>query len=129
MLRKKISILLFCIFTCAFTIDEKLANRDHEQRACELFKNIKCLVCTGETIYDSQAEFAKQMRVMIRRQIMQGKSDREITAYLQDKYGKEILLEPPFYRSTYLLWFLPIGVFIITCMVIANYLLHLTKKK
>ena len=78
-----------------------------EERLMKLSKELRCLVCQNETLADSRAELAEDLRGQIREQMRAGKSDKEIVAYLTARYGKFILYNPPVDPTTYLLWFGP----------------------
>jgi len=78
-----------------------------EERVMKLSKELRCLVCQNETLADSRADLANDLRREIREQMKAGKSDKEIIAYLTDRYGKFILYNPPVDPTTYLLWFGP----------------------
>jgi cytochrome c-type biogenesis protein CcmH len=78
-----------------------------EERLMKLSKELRCLVCQNETLADSQADLAADLRGQIREQMKAGKSDQEIIKYLTDRYGKFILYNPPVDPTTYLLWFGP----------------------
>jgi cytochrome c-type biogenesis protein CcmH len=78
-----------------------------EERVMRLSKELRCLVCQNETLADSRADLAVDLRGQIREQMKAGKSDREIISYLTDRYGKFILYNPPVDPTTYLLWFGP----------------------
>ena len=98
--------------------DEILSNKKHEIRAREISKNIRCLVCQNQSIDDSNAPLAKDLRIIIRNKIKDGKKDEEIYKFLTDRYGEFILLKPLFKLNTLALWLLPflfvlIGMFIV----------------
>jgi len=78
-----------------------------EARLMKLSKELRCLVCQNETLADSHADLAVDLRDQIREQMRAGKSDQEIIAYLRERYGKFILYNPPVDATTYLLWFGP----------------------
>ena len=78
-----------------------------EERVMQLSKELRCLVCQNETLADSRADLAVDLRGQIREQMKAGKTDREIITYLTDRYGKFILYNPPVDPTTYLLWFGP----------------------
>jgi len=78
-----------------------------EERVMSLSKELRCLVCQNETLADSRADLAEDLRNQIREQMKAGKSDKEIVAYLTQRYGKFILYNPPIDPTTYLLWFGP----------------------
>ena len=98
--------------------DEILKNKEQELRARNISKNIRCMVCQNQSIDESSAPLAKDLRILIREKIKDGKNNEEIYKFLTDRYGDFILLKPPFKLSTLALWFLPfifllIGIFII----------------
>jgi cytochrome c-type biogenesis protein CcmH len=98
--------------------DEFLQNPKKELRARNISKNVRCLVCQNQSIDESSAHLAKDLRILIRRKIIQGNSDEEIYSFLTERYGDFILLKPPFKIGTLLLWVLPfvflaVGIFVI----------------
>jgi cytochrome c-type biogenesis protein CcmH len=88
---------------------EALPNEDPqiEQRMKNLTEQLRCLVCQNETLADSHADLAEDLRKQVREQMKAGKSDKEIIAYLTDRYGDFVLYKPPVKTTTYLLWFGP----------------------
>ena len=97
--------------------DEFLQNQKNELRARNISKNVRCLVCQNQSIDDSSASLAKDLRILIRKKIESGSTDQEIYSFLTERYGDFILLNPPFNFSTYVLWILPfiffaIGIYI-----------------
>jgi len=98
--------------------EEFLQNPKQEMRARNISKNIRCLVCQNQSIDDSSAPLAKDLRALIRIKVQENDTDEEIYKFLTDRYGDFILLKPPFKISTFLLWSLPfvfviIGIFIL----------------
>ena len=98
--------------------EEFLQNPKQEIRARNISKNIRCLICQNQSIDDSSAPLAKDLRALIRIKVQENDSDEEIYKFLTDRYGDFILLKPPFKISTFLLWSLPfvfviIGIFIL----------------
>ena len=83
-------------------------NVDQEERANNLFKETRCLVCEGQNIYESNSDSAEDMKKLISEMIIDGKSDNEIKSFLVSRYGDWIIMTPPINQSTYFLWFSPI---------------------
>ena len=83
------------------------ADRLLQKRAIELEENLRCLVCQNQTIADSNAELAQDLRRQVREQIAQGRSDAEIISYMVQRYGDFVLYKPPVKATTLLLWFGP----------------------
>ena len=79
----------------------------------EITKNLRCLICQGQSIYDTDTEFANSIKILIDKKIKQGQSKKEIYQYLKERYGQWILYEPEFNKNTYFLWIFPIFIFLI----------------
>ena len=116
-----LSICLIQFFSNnSYTVEpnEILKNQKQELRARNISKNIRCMVCQNQSIDESSAPLAKDLRILIRNKIKDGKKDEEIYKFLTDRYGDFILLKPPFKLNTLALWLLPfvfvlIGIFIV----------------
>ena len=93
--------------------DEILQDHKQELRARNISKNIRCMICQNQSIDESNAPLAKDLRILIRNKIKEGNDNEEIYKFLTDRYGDFILLKPPFKLSTLALWFLPFIFFII----------------
>ena len=130
MINKIILIKIFLIITVicltqffshnsnAVEPDEILQDQKQELRARNISKNIRCMVCQNQSIDESNAPLAKDLRILIRNKIKKGNKDEDIYEFLTNRYGDFILLKPPFKLSTLALWLLPftffaVGVFII----------------
>jgi len=77
------------------------------ERELKIFKNIRCLVCQGQSLNDSNSDFAIDLKKVIKKKIVNNQADREIYKYLTDRYGDWILFDPPLKMKTILLWILP----------------------
>jgi len=109
---KRISVYLILLVGVAFSAAGKDAQPSAadpvlEERVIALAKELRCLVCQNETLADSRADLAVDLRNQIREQMKAGKSDKEIIAFMTERYGKFILYRPPMDPTTYLLWFGP----------------------
>ena len=106
-------IIAFCLtqlisnFSFAVEPDEILKNPKYELRARNISKNIRCMVCQNQSIDESNALLAKDLRILIRDKIKEGNKDEEIYKFLTDRYGNFILLKPPLNSKNLILWFLP----------------------
>ena len=116
--------LAFCITqffsNISYTVepDEILKNQEYELRARNISRNIRCMICQNQSIDESNAPLAKDLRILIRNKIKEGSNDKEIYKFLTDRYGDFILLKPPFDLNTLSLWFLPfifllLGIYIV----------------
>jgi cytochrome c-type biogenesis protein CcmH len=97
----------------AFSPDEPLPDQAQEARAQALHEELRCMVCQGQSIADSNAELARDMRVIVREHIAAGETDEQVVGFLTDRYGDYVLLNPPVKPSTYALWFGPVAVFVV----------------
>ena len=97
----------------ALTPDELLKDPALEHRAREISAQLRCLVCQNQSIDDSDAPLAKDLRTLVREQLVAGKSDQEIMEFVVSRYGEFVLLKPPFTLSTILLWGTPFAVLMI----------------
>ena len=123
MIRSGLHILLISVFVMgsarlipplistanAITAEEMLADRVLENRARNLSQKLRCLVCQNQSIDDSDANLAKDLRGEVRAQLVQGKTDEAILSDLRAKYGDFVLLAPPIAKNTIALWLAPIG--------------------
>lgn len=106
-----LSVLVVLIFTTqalAVNPDEVLDDPVLEQRARSLFTGIRCLVCQNQSIDDSDADLARDLRIIVREKLTEGLSDEEILEYLVVRYGEFVLLKPRLNQQTLLLWILPL---------------------
>lgn len=87
--------------------DEVLADPEMEENARAVSRHLRCVVCQNQSIDDSDAELARDMRVLVRERIVAGDTNREVLDYMVSRYGNYVLLKPPFQASTYVLWIGP----------------------
>jgi cytochrome c-type biogenesis protein CcmH len=114
-----ITILLSKTTVYSVEPEEFLQNPKQELKARNISKNVRCLVCQNQSIDESAAPLAKDLRILIRKKVKEGHTENEIYKFLTDRYGDFILLKPPLKRTTFMLWFLPfvflaIGIFILS---------------
>ena len=114
-----IILLLFPLSTFALTAEKRLEDPKKEQQAHEIFKKIRCVVCSGESINDSKADIAKSLRVLVREKIQQGKDEEQILSYITNSYGDSVLMKPPVNKKTFLLWAGPVIILLISISVLA----------
>lgn len=127
MIRPALLALLIAVLTLpAFAVEpgEMLKDPALEARARELGKEIRCLVCQNQSIDDSNAGLAKDLRVILRERLVAGDSDAEIKSFLVDRYGDFVLLKPPVKASTLVLWYGPLAIGIFGAIGVAVFLLR-----
>src|SRR5437016_9305126 len=125
---KRIALLIslvICFATVALAKEARPAEDPQiEQRMRALTEQLRCLVCQNETLADSRADLAEDLRKEIREQMKAGKSDQEIIAFLTQRYGDFVLYKPPVKATTYLLWFGPFVLLLGGTFLLYRYVKH-----
>ena len=93
----------------------------------KISKNLRCLICQGQSVHDSDSEFANSIKTLVSQKLDEGFTEKEIYSFLKDRYGEWILYNPEFNKNTYFLWLLPILMFLLGGAII--YKLFIFKKK
>ena len=106
------------LLVCFILININLSNAQDNNLHSKIAKNLRCLVCQGQSIYDSDSEFANSVKILIEKKIKNGENEKQIYDYLKNRYGEWILYEPNFSKNTYILWILPVFIFLIGGFVI-----------
>ena len=96
------------------------SNESKDNLVNKISKNIRCLICQGQSIYDSQSDFSISMILVIKKKLEEGLTEKEIYDFLKDKYGQWITYEPEFNKKTFILWIMPILLFIIGGAILFN---------
>ena len=89
-----------------------VSKADNENLEIKITKNLRCLICQGQSVYDSDSEFANSLKILVKQKLDDGYEKKEIYDFLKNKYGEWILYEPKFNKNTYFLWLLPILMFV-----------------
>ena len=110
----KYLIVILFIFNFSLTSaqEKKLQNK--------ITKNLRCLICQGQSVYDSDSEFANSLKIVVDNKINEGLSEKQVYSYFQSKYGEWILYDPLFNKNTYFLWLLPLLIFFVGGAIIFN---------
>jgi cytochrome c-type biogenesis protein CcmH len=103
----KIKIIILYIFFSFSTINAENIKIEENK----IFKNIRCLICQGQSVADSNSEFAQTIKLVVKDQINEGMSEKEIYDFLAEKYGEWIVYKPLFNKYNFLLWILPYLIF------------------
>lgn len=102
-------IIIFSFFLLSMPSS---AENKNDELVFKISKNIRCLICQGQSVYDSQSDFALSMKLVIKKKLDEGFSESQIYEYLKDKYGEWITYDPTFKKNTFFLWLLPFFLFI-----------------
>ena len=106
MILRQIIIIYFILFSTT-------QSNEIKPELIEIYKNLRCLVCQGQSIADSNSDFASTVKLVVQDQIKQGKTKKEVYEFLVSKYGEWIVYQPALNKNNFLLWFLPYLVFVL----------------
>tara|TARA_B100001146_G_scaffold110617_1_gene97708 strand:+ start:1354 stop:1722 length:369 start_codon:yes stop_codon:yes gene_type:complete len=103
---------ILIIFLSFFILQKNLIANDNSKLINKISKNLRCLICQGQSIYDSQSDFAISMKLLIKKKIEEGNSEKKIYQYLKDQYGEWIVYDPELNKKTIFLWLFPLILFV-----------------
>ena len=103
---KILKLILLLYFSFNFSYAHEI-----NTKVDQITKNLRCLICQGQSVYDSQSDFAVSMKLVVKNKIDEGKEEEEIYDYLKNKYGEWIVYEPELNQNTFLLWSIPLILF------------------
>ena len=106
---KYFRFLVIIFFMSIFQISNAIEN----DLGIKITKNLRCLICQGQSVYDSDSEFANSVKILVSQKLDEGFSEKEIYSFLKKNFGEWILYEPEFNKNTYFLWLLPILMFLL----------------
>ena len=112
----KIKILVFTVFYLISFYN--ISYGANHEKVDQISKNLRCLICQGQSVYDSQSDFALSMKILIQNKIDEGKNDKQIYDFLKSKYGEWIVYDPEITKNTFLLWLLPLILFVFGAILI-----------
>ena len=105
---KFIILIIFCFFSFFAN-----AENSNNELLNKISKNIRCLICQGQSVYYSQSDFAVSMKLVIKKKLEEGSSESQIYEYLKNQYGEWITYDPEFNKNTFFLWIFPIFIFVV----------------
>jgi len=103
----KILIVLFLVIN----FSELRSDETNDVLKDKILKNIRCLICQGQSVYDSESEFASSIKLIVNRKINEGLKEKQIYQFLREKYGDWVIFDPQLNKNTYILWLLPLLLF------------------
>jgi cytochrome c-type biogenesis protein CcmH len=118
----KLSIF-FLIIVIIFNFTKLNSVENNEELKNKISKNIRCLICQGQSVYDSQSDFSVSMKLIIEKKLSEGLNENEIYDFLINQYGQWISYDPEFNKKTFILWILPILLFLIGGAIIVRKLI------
>ena len=105
----KIFIILFLVTS----FSELKSDETNDILKNKILKNIRCLICQGQSVYDSESEFASSIKLIVDRKIDEGLKEKQIYQFLREKYGDWVIYDPQLSKNTYILWLLPLLLFLV----------------
>ena len=114
-MKNKFITLFFFLFLLELSADEKI------NLETKIYKNLRCIVCQGQSIAESNSDFAQTIKIVVRDKIDQGNNEKEIYEFLAEKYGEWIIYKPKFNYINSLLWFTPYIVLVLGGLLIFKY--------
>ena len=107
---KTLKILLIIFLFIGFA--ELKSDEKNDNLKNKILKNIRCLICQGQSVYDSESEFASSIKLIVDRKINEGLKEDQIYEFLREKYGEWVVYDPQLNEKTYILWLLPLLLFL-----------------
>ena len=104
--------ILKIILVIIYVLPLNYSYADEQDKRNKITKNLRCLICQGQSVYDSDSEFANSIKSLVDQKLKEGNSENEIYEYLKVRYGDWILYDPEFSKNTYFLWLLPLLLFL-----------------
>ena len=101
------------IFLIILLIIPNLSFADNQLERNKITKNLRCLICQGQSVYDSDSDFANSMKILVDKKLEEGLTENQIYSFFKEKYGEWILYDPGLNKNTYILWLLPILIFLL----------------
>ena len=107
------TLKIFLIIFLSMSFSQLKSNEENDELKNKILKNIRCLICQGQSVYDSESDFASSIKLIVDKKINEGMSDDQINDFLREKYGDWIIYEPKLDKNTYVLWLLPLLLFLV----------------
>ena len=104
---------IFIILFLATGFSELKSDEANDILKNKILKNIRCLICQGQSVYDSESEFASSIKLIVNRKINEGLKEKQIYQFLREKYGDWVIFDPQLNKNTYVLWLLPLLLFLL----------------
>ena len=103
---------IFIIMSFLLSFSNLKSNEKSDELKNKILKNVRCLICQGQSVFDSESEFASSIKLIVERKIDEGLQEETIYRFLREKYGDWIIYDPELNKNTYILWLLPILLFL-----------------
>jgi len=115
----KIFIILFLVTS----FSELKSDEVNDVLKNKILKNIRCLICQGQSVYDSESDFASSIKLIVDKKINEGLKEKQIYQFLREKYGDWVIFDPQLNKNTYVLWLLPLLLFLVGSVIMRKKLM------
>ena len=109
---------IFIIVFLSINFTNLKADKKNDELKNKILKNTRCLICQGQSVYDSESDFSSSIKLIVDKKINEGLKEEQIYQYLREKYGDWIIYDPQLNKNTYILWLLPLLLFLIGGLII-----------
>jgi len=103
---------IFIIIFLSIGFSQSKSDEKSDELKSKILKNIRCLICQGQSVYDSESDFASSIKLTVEKKINEGSNEEQIYEFLREKYGDWIIFDPKLNKNTYILWLLPLLLFL-----------------
>ena len=104
---------IFLIILLSMSFEPLKSEENNNNLKNKILKNTRCLICQGQSVYDSESDFASSIKLFVDKKINEGSSEEQIYEFLREKYGDWIIYDPKLNKNTYILWLLPLLIFLL----------------
>jgi len=107
------TLKIFLIIFLAINVSQLKSDEINNELKNRILKNIRCLICQGQSVYDSESDFASSIKLIVNKKINNGMSEDQVYKFLREKYGDWVIYDPQLNKNTYILWLLPLLLFLV----------------
>jgi len=117
------TLKIFLIIFLAINFSQLKSEEINNELKNRILKNIRCLICQGQSVYDSESDFASSIKLIVNKKINNGMSEDQVYKFLREKYGDWVIYDPQLNKNTYILWLLPLLLFLVGGAIISKILI------
>jgi cytochrome c-type biogenesis protein CcmH len=107
------TLRIFLIIFVLMSLSQLKSDEKNDELKNKILKNVRCLICQGQSVYDSESDFASSIKLIVNKKINEGISEDQVYKFLREKYGDWIIYDPELNKKTYILWLLPLLLFLL----------------
>ena len=117
------TLKIFLIILLSVNFSQLKSDEINNELKNRILKNIRCLICQGQSVYDSESDFASSIKLIVNKKINNGMSEDQVYKFLREKYGDWVIYDPQLNKNTYILWLLPLLLFLVGGAIISKILI------